>query len=53
MQLVPYTSELFEEEGQVVSAYRELNVFSYGDTASEAIDSLKEAGYNREPGDGG
>jgi predicted RNase H-like HicB family nuclease len=43
MQLVPYTSELFEEDGQVVSVCRELNVSSYGDTASEAIDSLKEA----------
>ncbi len=43
MQLVPYTSELFEEDGQVVALCRELSVSSYGDTSVEALDSLKEA----------
>jgi predicted RNase H-like HicB family nuclease len=43
MQLVPYTSELFEEDGQVVALCPELSVSSYGDTSSEALDSLKEA----------
>jgi predicted RNase H-like HicB family nuclease len=43
MQLVPYTSELFEEDGQVVALCPELSVSSYGDTSAEALDSLKEA----------
>jgi predicted RNase H-like HicB family nuclease len=43
MRYVPYTSELFEEDGQVVVLCHELNVSSYGNTAEEALDSLKEA----------
>ena len=43
MQLVPYTSELFEEDGQVVALCAELNVSSFGDTPEQALDSLKEA----------
>jgi predicted RNase H-like HicB family nuclease len=43
MRLVPYTSELFEEDGVVVSMCPELNVSSYGDTPDKALDSLKEA----------
>lgn len=43
MRLVPYTSELFEEDGQVVAVCPELNVSSYGDTPAKALDSLKEA----------
>ncbi len=43
MRLIPYTSELFEEDGQVVALCPELNVSSYGDTSVEALNSLKEA----------
>jgi predicted RNase H-like HicB family nuclease len=43
MQIISYTSEIFEEDGQVVSLCPELNVSSYGSTAEEALDSLKEA----------
>ncbi len=43
MRLVPYTSELFEEDRQVVALCPELNVSSYGDTSGKALDSLKEA----------
>jgi predicted RNase H-like HicB family nuclease len=43
MMVVPYTSELFEEDGQVVALCPELNVSSYGDTAAGALASLKEA----------
>ena len=43
MQLVPYTSQLFEEDEQVVAVCPELNVSSYGNTSDEAIDALKEA----------
>jgi predicted RNase H-like HicB family nuclease len=43
MRLVSYTSELFEEDGQVVALCPELNVSSYADTLEQAIDSLKEA----------
>ncbi len=43
MRLIPYTSELFEEDGQVVAVCPELNVSSFGDTSAEALNSLKEA----------
>jgi predicted RNase H-like HicB family nuclease len=43
MRVVPFTSELFEEDGQVVAMCPELNVSSYGNTSAEALDSLKEA----------
>ena len=40
---VPYTSQLFEEDGQVVALSPELNVSSFGDTAEEALAALQEA----------
>ena len=40
---VPYTSQLFEEDGQVVALSAELNVSSFGDTAEEALAALQEA----------
>jgi predicted RNase H-like HicB family nuclease len=40
---VPYTSQLFEEEGQIVALCPELNVSSFGDTSEAALDSLQEA----------
>ncbi len=40
---IPYTSELFEEEGQIVSFCPELNVSSFGDTPAEALAALQEA----------
>ncbi len=43
MRLVPYTSELFEEDEQIVAVCPELKVSSYGETTSGAISSLKEA----------
>ena len=43
MQHISYTSELFEEDGQVVALCPELNVSSFGDDPANAIDSLKEA----------
>jgi predicted RNase H-like HicB family nuclease len=43
MQLIPYTSEIFEEDGQVVALCSELNVSSFGDSPDQALDSLKEA----------
>jgi predicted RNase H-like HicB family nuclease len=43
MRLIPYTSELFEEDRRVVAVCPELNVSSYGDSPAEALDSLKEA----------
>jgi predicted RNase H-like HicB family nuclease len=43
MRLVPYTSELFKEDDQLVAICPELNVSSYGESASIALDSLKEA----------
>jgi len=43
MRRIAYTSELFEEDGQVVALCPELNVSSYGNTSTEALDSLKEA----------
>ncbi len=40
---VPYTTELFEEDGQIVALCPELNVSSFGDTLEEALRSLQEA----------
>ena len=40
---VPYTSQLFEEDGQVVALSAELNISSFGDTAEEALAALQEA----------
>jgi predicted RNase H-like HicB family nuclease len=40
---VSYTSQLFNEEGQIVSVCPELNVSSFGDTAEEASACLREA----------
>ncbi len=40
---VPYTSQLFEEDEQIVALCPELNVSSFGDTPSEALSSLQEA----------
>jgi predicted RNase H-like HicB family nuclease len=41
--LVPYTTQLFEEDGQIVAVCPELNVSSFGDTTQEALASLQEA----------
>jgi predicted RNase H-like HicB family nuclease len=41
--LVAYTSEIFEEDGQVVALCPELNVSSYGESAPDALNALKEA----------
>jgi predicted RNase H-like HicB family nuclease len=43
MLRVPYTSEIFEEDSQVVAVCPELNVSSFADTAEDALDSLQEA----------
>ena len=43
MTCIPYTSQLFEEDGQIVALCPELNVSSFGDTPAEALASLKEA----------
>ena len=40
---VPYTSQLFEEDGQIVAVCPELNVSSFGDTPEGALASLQEA----------
>ena len=40
---VVYTSQLFEEDDQVVAVCPELNVSSFGDTRNEALASLQEA----------
>jgi predicted RNase H-like HicB family nuclease len=40
---IPYTGELFEEDGQFVSLGPELNVSSFGDTPAEALAALQEA----------
>lgn len=39
----PYTSQLFEEDGHIVTLCPELNVSSFGDTPEEALASLQEA----------
>jgi predicted RNase H-like HicB family nuclease len=40
---IPYTSQLFDEDGQIVAFCPELNVSSFGDTPEEALASLQEA----------
>ena len=40
---VPYTSQLFEEDGQIVAICPELDVSSFGDTTEEALAALQEA----------
>ena len=40
---VPYTSQLFEEDEQIVALCPELNVSSFGDTPQEALAALQEA----------
>jgi predicted RNase H-like HicB family nuclease len=40
---IPYTSQLFEEDGQIVALCPELNVSSFGDTPEEALACLQEA----------
>jgi predicted RNase H-like HicB family nuclease len=40
---VPYTSQLFEEDGQIVAVCPELNVSSFDDTPPQAVAALKEA----------
>lgn len=39
---VLYTSQLFEEDGQLVALCPELNVSSYGDTSEKALTALQE-----------
>jgi len=43
MIYVPYTSQLFEENGQIVAVCQELSVSSFGDTPEAALASLQEA----------
>lgn len=40
---VPYTSQLFKENGHIVAISPELNVSSFGDTPEDALASLQEA----------
>jgi predicted RNase H-like HicB family nuclease len=40
---MPYTTRLFEQDGQIVALCPELNVSSFGDTIEEALHSLQEA----------
>ena len=40
---VPYTSQLFEEDGQIVAICPELDVSSFGDTTEEALAALQES----------
>ncbi len=40
---LPYTSLLFDEDGQIVAVCPELNVSSFGETPTEAVACLKEA----------
>ncbi len=39
---IPYTSQLFEEDGQFVTFCPELNISSFGDTPEKALVSLQE-----------
>lgn len=39
---IPYTSQLFDEDGQFVALCPELNVSSYGDTPAAALQALQE-----------
>jgi predicted RNase H-like HicB family nuclease len=43
MTHIPYTSELFDEDGQFVALCPELNVSSFGNTPDEALAALQEA----------
>ena len=43
MRRIPYTSEIFAEDQQVVALCPELNVSSFADTPEQALESLKEA----------
>ncbi len=40
---LPYTSQLFEEDDQIVAVCPELNVSSFGNTPAEALAALQEA----------
>ena len=40
---VPYTSQLFEEDEQIIAVCPELNVSSFGDTSEAALAALQEA----------
>jgi predicted RNase H-like HicB family nuclease len=40
---VPYTSQLFEEDQQIVAVCPELDVSSFGDAPEQALLSLQEA----------
>jgi len=40
---VPYTSQLFEEGGQIVAICPELSVSSFGDSLDDALAALQEA----------
>ncbi len=42
MLQIPYTSQLFEEDGQFVAVCPELNVSSYGDSPDRALTALQE-----------
>ena len=39
---IPYTSQLYEEDGQFVALCPELNVSSFGDTPDKALSALQE-----------
>jgi len=43
MVQIPYTSQFFAEDDQIVAVCPELNVSSFGDTVEEALASLQEA----------
>ena len=43
MTRVSYTSQLYDEDGQIVAVCPELNVSSFGDTPQEALACLEEA----------
>jgi len=43
MLSIPYTSQLLEENDQIVALCPELNVSSFGDTPEEALTALQEA----------
>lgn len=43
MTSIPYTSQLYKEDDQIVAMCPELNVSSFGDTAEEAVTTLQEA----------
>ena len=39
---IPYTSQLFKEDGQFVAVCPELNISSYGETSEKALTALQE-----------